>query len=98
MTHFGAGLFSWWRLTRGAIFFVNVPATIMRSACRGEGLKTSEPKREISQDEAAATIISRAQQAKPKVTGQIEYFRPQLTIQSRAGIKGVFSREVSIPI
>jgi hypothetical protein len=46
----------------------------------------------MSQFAILATIISKAQQAKPKVTGQIEYFRPQLTIQSRAGIKGVFSR------
>jgi hypothetical protein len=78
------------RLTMGAIFLVKVPATIIKSACRGEGLKTSEPNRAISQVAILATIISRAHQAKPKVTGQIEYFRPQLTSQSRAGIKGVF--------
>jgi hypothetical protein len=38
------------------------------------------------------TIISRAHQARPKVTGHTEYFRPQLTILSRIGTKGVFSR------
>jgi hypothetical protein len=80
------------RLTMGAIFLVKVPATIIKSACRGEGLKTSEPNREISHVAELVTIISRAQQAKPKVTGQIEYLRPQLTTQSRAGIRGVFSR------
>jgi hypothetical protein len=80
------------RFTIGAIFLVKVPATIIRSACRGEGLKTSEPNREISHVAELVTIISRAHQAKPKVTGQIEYFRPQLTSQSKAGIKGVFSR------
>jgi hypothetical protein len=80
------------RLTMGAIFLVKVPATIIKSDCLGEGLKTSEPNREISHVPELVTIISRAQQAKPKVTGQIEYFRPQLTIQSNAGMKGVFSR------
>src|SRR4030042_77609 len=86
------------RFTMGAIFLVRVPATIMRSACLGEGLKTSDPKREISHVAELVTIISRAHQAKPKVTGQIEYFRPQFTTQSRTGRKGVFSRAVSIPI
>jgi hypothetical protein len=76
----------------GAIFLVSVPATIIKSACLGEGLKTSEPNREISHVAELVTIISRAHQARPKVTGQIEYFRPQLTILSRTGIKGVFSR------
>jgi hypothetical protein len=80
------------RLTMGAIFLVSVPATIMRSACLGDGLKTSEPNREISHVAELVTIISRAHQARPKVTGQIEYFRPQLTTLSRTGIKGVFSR------
>jgi hypothetical protein len=71
---------------------VSVPATIMRSACRGDGLKISDPKREISQVAILATIISRAHQARPKVTGQIEYFRPQLTTLSRMGRRGVLSR------
>jgi hypothetical protein len=48
----------------------------MRSACLGEGLKTSDPKREISHVAELVTIISRAHQAKPKVTGQIEYCDP----------------------
>jgi hypothetical protein len=76
----------------GAIFLVKVPATIIRSACLGDGLKTSDPNRAISQVAILATIISRAHQARPKVTGQIEYFLPQLTILSRIGRKGVFSR------
>jgi hypothetical protein len=45
-----------------------------------------------------ATIISKAQQAMPKVTGQTEYFLPQLTTLSKYGIKGVLSRYASIPI
>jgi hypothetical protein len=80
------------RLTIGAIFLVKVPATIIKSACRGDGLKTSEPNRAISHVAELVTIISRAHQAKPKVTGQIEYFLPQLTTLSKRGRKGVFSR------
>jgi hypothetical protein len=80
------------RFTLGAIFLVRVPETIITSACRGDGLRISEPKREISHGDAKATPISNAQQANPKVNGHIEYLRPQLATQSKAGIKGVFSK------
>src|SRR5258706_6714207 len=53
------------------------PATIIRSAWRGLARNTSAPNREISQREALADIISMAQQARPKLTGQSDELRPQ---------------------
>src|SRR3990172_10971184 len=58
---------------------VTVPETIMRSEWRGEAHVTI-PKRSTSKREAKVAIISMAQQASPKVTGQIEDFRAQLKI------------------
>jgi len=65
------------RLTAGAIFSVTVPATTMRSDWRGDG-RYRMPKRSKSHREAPAAIISMAQQARPKVTGQIDDLRAQL--------------------
>lgn len=48
---------------------VNVPATMIKSDCRGEALSTI-PKRSISYRLTAACIISTAQHANPKVSGQ----------------------------
>ena len=59
----------------GAIFLVRVPATIIKSACRGEGLKTSEPNRAISQFAILATIISKAQH--DKILGYIDLGRKE---------------------
>jgi len=67
----------------GAIFFVTVPDTIMRSACLGLGLKTSAPKRAMSNRAIEAHIISMAQHARPKVTGQRELARARSRILSR---------------
>jgi hypothetical protein len=53
----------------GAILFVKVPATIIKSACLGDALKII-PKRSMSYRLIAACIISTAQQASPKVKGQ----------------------------
>jgi len=50
---------------------VRVPATTIKSACRGEGLK-KVPMRSISYLAALACIISTAQQASPKVTGHMD--------------------------
>ena len=61
---------------------VTVPDTIMRSACRGEARKISEPNRAMSYREAAVQIISMAQQASPNCKGQIEERRPQLPTPS----------------
>ena len=66
------------RFSTGAILSVTVPATIMRSLCRGLGRKTSAPKRAISKREVLAAIISMAQHARPKVSGQMDDLRAQL--------------------
>src|SRR5918912_1509029 len=77
MTHLGSGIWSYTSRRTGAIFCDTRPATIIRSACRGEARKTSEPKRAMSKREALAAIISMAQQARPKVTGQSDDSRAQ---------------------
>src|ERR671923_2531908 len=69
------------RLSIGAILMVTVPDTIMRSEWRGEA-HGSMPKRSTSKREANVAIISIAQQARPKVTGQIDDLRAQLKILS----------------
>src|SRR5947209_13553179 len=78
MHHFGSGIWSHTRRTTGDIFSVTVPATIIRSACRGEGRKTSAPKRAMSNRAVVEAIISIAQQARPNVNGQIAERRAQL--------------------
>ena len=55
---------------------------IIRSDWRGDGRKTSAPKRAISKREAPIDIISMAQQARPNVIGQIEFLRTQLIAES----------------
>src|SRR6266542_1235956 len=70
------------RRTGGAIFQVTVPATIIRSAWRGDGRNSSAPKRAMSYRGMAVAIISIAQQARPKATGQREERRDQLTMPS----------------
>lgn len=65
----------------GAILFVSVPATIMTSDWRGEARNTM-PNLSISYRDAAACIISTAQQAKPNVMGHIEPLRAQFTSSS----------------
>ena len=66
------------RFTTGAIFSVTVPATIIRSLCRGLGRNTSDPKRAMSKREVEDAIISIAQQARPNVIGQTADLRAQL--------------------
>src|SRR5437764_6438207 len=78
MHHFGSGIWSQMRFTMGDIFRVTVPATIIRSLCRGLGRKTSEPKRAISKRAVDEAIISMAQQARPKVIGQMADLRAPL--------------------
>jgi hypothetical protein len=65
-------------LTTGAIFKVTVPATIIRSLCRGLGRKTSDPNRAMSKRAVEEAIISIAQHASPKVMGHTADFRAQL--------------------
>src|SRR6266542_3193531 len=70
------------RRTGGAIFQVTVPATIIRSDWRGDGRNSSAPKRAMSYRGIAVAIISIAQQARPKATGQSDERRAQLTMPS----------------
>ena len=62
----------------GAIFCETRPAIIIKSAWRGDGRKTSAPKRAMSKREALMDIISMAQQARPNDIGHSEDFRAQL--------------------
>mmetsp|Transcript_97003 Transcript_97003/g.259138 ORF Transcript_97003/g.259138 Transcript_97003/m.259138 type:complete len:166 (+) Transcript_97003:232-729(+) len=80
-TQRGSGIWSYTLRRAGAILLVNVPATIMTSDWRGEARKTI-PNRSMSYREAAACIISTAQQASPNVMGQSEPLRAQLTRSS----------------
>src|SRR2546421_6202905 len=83
MTHLGSGICSHNCRMTGAIFCETRPAIIIRSDWRGEGRKTSAPKRAMSKRDAPIDIISMAQQAKPKVIGQMEFLRVQFTAESR---------------
>src|SRR5260221_13709801 len=82
MTHLGSGIWSYKRRSTGAIFLVTVPATIIRSDCRGDARNTSAPKRAMSYRDADAAIISIAQHARPKPIGQIDDSRAQLRMRS----------------
>src|SRR5215471_20008110 len=82
ITHFGSGICSHSCRITGAILLETRPAMIIRSDWRGEGRNTSAPKRAMSKREAPIDIISIAQQANPKVIGQIEFLRIQLTTLS----------------
>src|SRR6267142_2579437 len=75
------------RFTIGAIFLLTRPATIMRSACRGDARNTSAPKRARSYRAALVAIISMAQHASPNVAGQSEDRRAQLTIFSTVVVR-----------
>src|ERR1700739_3397412 len=82
ITHLGSGICSHnWRMP-GAFLWETRPAIMIRSLCRGDGRKTSAPKRAISNRAAPIDIISMAQQASPNVIGQIELLRIQLTAES----------------
>src|SRR5579872_5685378 len=82
MTHLGSGICSHnWRMT-GAILLETRPAIMIRSDWRGDGRKTSAPKRAMSNRDAPMDIISMAQQARPNVIGQMEFLRIQLTALS----------------
>ena len=79
------------RFRTGAILSVTVPATIMRSLCRGLGRNTSAPKRAMSKREVLEAIISMAQQANPKVSGHSEDWRAQLNTWSTEVVIAFFS-------
>ena len=71
ITHFGSKTCSYNLLKPGAILFVKVPATIIKSDCLGVALKIT-PNRSKSYLLTVECIISTAQQAKPNVNGQNE--------------------------
>ena len=64
-THLGSDIWSYRRLSTGAIFSLTVPATIMRSHWRGVGRNTSMPYRAMSYRAKPEVSISMAQQARP---------------------------------
>ena len=75
--HRGSVICSYNRRKHGAILFVKVPATIIKSACRGEA-RNIMPNRSMSYRLTAACIISTAQHANPKVSGHKEPARAQV--------------------
>src|SRR6267143_3928971 len=75
------------RRSAGAIFRDRRPATIIKSDCRGDPRKTSAPKRAMSYREQLMAIISIAQHARPKVTGQIDERRAHCTIFSTVVVR-----------
>jgi hypothetical protein len=78
ITYLGSAIWSYNFFTRVAIFKVTVPATIIRSDCRGVARGTM-PNRDQSYRDAPVAIISMAQHANPNVIGQSEDSRAQLT-------------------
>src|ERR1035441_6220450 len=82
IVYFGSGI-CWYRCRiTGAILADTRPAMIIRSDCRGDPRNTSAPNRAISNRDALIDIISMAQQASPKVMGQMEFLRAQFTAWS----------------
>src|SRR6476620_5575411 len=79
----------------GAIFSTTVPATIIRSDCRGVPRKTSAPKRARSCRASITAIISIAQQASPNCIGQIEERRAQLMTESTVVVRTLSSKRLS---
>src|SRR6185369_3829838 len=78
MTNFGSGIWLYSRRTRLAILKLTVPATIIKSACRGVARKAPAPKRSMSKRDAPLAIISMAQHARPNVIGHMLDSRAQL--------------------
>ena len=73
-----------------------MPATIIRSACRGVARNAPAPKRSMSKRLAPAAIISIAQQARPNVIGQMLDWRAQLIACSTVVVMTFSSKRPSI--
>src|SRR5438445_1176634 len=86
------------RRSAGAILRDRRPATIIKSDCRGLPRNTSAPKRAMSYREQLIAIISIAQHASPKVTGQIDDRRAHCTIFSTVVVRTGISYSDSSPI
>src|SRR5678815_3777155 len=82
MHHLGCGIWSQIRRMTGASLKGSRPAQIRTSACRGEKLIRSMPKRARSKSLAAVAMNSMAQQAVPNGIGHKEFARAQLTRKS----------------
>src|ERR671915_1538129 len=82
MHHFGCGICCQMRRMTGASLNGTRPAQISTSACRGEKLIRSIPKRARSNLLAAVAMNSIAQQAVPNGIGQREFALAQLTKKS----------------
>src|SRR5512147_2143934 len=82
IAHLGCGIWSQIFRITGASLNGRRPAQISTSACRGEKLIRSIPKRARSKRLAAEAMNSIAQQAVPKGIGQRELERAQLARKS----------------
>src|SRR5574337_1705542 len=82
MAHLGCGIWSQIRRMTGASLNGRRPAQMSTSACRGEKLCRSMPKRAMSNRLAAVAMNSMAQQAVPNGMGQSELARAQLVRKS----------------
>src|ERR687886_1924286 len=82
MHHLGCGICCQMRRRTGASLNGTRPAQISTSACRGEKLMRSMPKRARSKRLAAVAMNSIAQQAVPNGIGQSEFARAQLVRKS----------------
>src|SRR3982750_935853 len=82
MHHFGCGICCQMRRSTGASLNGTRPAQIRTSACRGEKLMRSMPKRARSYLLAAVAMNSIAQHAVPNGIGHSELARDQLTRKS----------------
>src|SRR5918912_2028162 len=80
--HLGWGIWSQIRRITGASLNGSRPAQISTSACRGEKLIRSMPKRARSNRLAAVAMNSVAQQAVPNGIGHREFARDQFTKKS----------------
>src|SRR5678816_1987946 len=82
MHHLGWGICCQMRRITGASLNGTRPAQMRTSACRGEKLMRSMPKRARSNLLAAVAMNSMAQHAVPNGIGHSEFARPQLTRKS----------------
>src|SRR6476646_1092141 len=82
MHHLGCGIWSQMRRRTGASLNGTRPAQMNTSACRGEKLCRSMPKRAMSKRLAAVAMYSMAQQAVPNGIGHKEFERAQLVRKS----------------
>src|SRR5574341_2427627 len=82
----------------GAILRQTVPATIIRSDCRGDARNTPAPYRSMSCRDDTEVIISIAQHAKTNVMGQSDDLRAQLITESTLVVISVESSAPPTPI